>query len=484
MNYYKQYNRTVSKEFRELILRTYPGHGNDEFCWRLTQHLLFGPKTTTGTVLLPRNMVWALANDKSHRRGSSWWIDLYTRLTGIQVKTTDHNRWDSKCREAIADFDEAILHAWEWEMFTPTRDKNDRVHFVSGERVSVRSQRREMKQYDEVLINLARSIDTNPPAYNLMQYLLNDTYSDKVIRRNMDMAAEYAKRRYIGNKLAYINNILRHLEDYGGKIRYKPSDKTDRLFARGITALSLPRDVRKIIYSGCWDLDLAAAHLAISAHLWHLPKLHTLLSAGKSPWKDIAAWLEVDVEIAKPTLKVATYGICYGASKTTIESIIRDGDPRKIDSIPLGEEAVEAFFEHPIIEELMAGRARQQRIIHAQGRLLDAFGRWIGLPWSTDMQGKQRPNYGSIMSRVAQSHELKIMLQILPIIKANREIHCVAWQHDGCTVAFGDPSKAERWLRQMQEAITSYCRLESVPTRLEAEELSIRITQGYQQVIY
>ena len=94
MNYYKRYNRTVSKEFRELILRTYPD---------MKRRVLLAPDAASAakdyhSVLLPRNMVWALANDKSHRRGSSWWIDLYTRLTGIQVKTTDHNRWDSKPR--------------------------------------------------------------------------------------------------------------------------------------------------------------------------------------------------------------------------------------------------------------------------------------------------------------------------------------------------------------------------------------------------
>lgn len=126
-------------------------------------------------------------------------------------------------------------------------------------------------------------------------------------------------------------------------------------------------------------------------------------------------------------------------------------------------------MQHWLIQELLQGRGRQQESIMESGGAVDAFGRWIELNWKKNDKGKTMPNFGSVMSQVAQSYELQIMLQILPILKSNKQIYCTAWLHDGVHLYLGNKAKEERWIQQITKKVNSYCWQSGIHTRLECE---------------
>lgn len=250
-------------------------------------------------------------------------------------------------------------------------------------------------------------------------------------------------------------------------VRYKPSSRTSRVFAIGVTALALPRELRKLAFSGCYSLDLKSAQLAIAAKLWELPVTIEFPQNGGDIWRELCSHCQIDMN-EKPIIKKTLYSCLFGMSLRNLRIRLREGTP---DEEGIGDSS-KLFFEHPITKELLEGRKEQGALVLSNGGAVDAFGREIQIPYEK-IKGSRgvSPNVASVLAQVIQSYELNIMLQALPIIRANREIRVMAWLHDGVTLHLGNRSKRGRWIKQICNATDSFARSQGFHTWLEVERL-------------
>lgn len=117
-----------------------------------------------------------------------------------------------------------------------------------------------------------------------------------------------------------------------------------------------------------------------------------------------------------------------------------------------------------LVLPLLAARTRQQRKVITMRGDTDAFGRWIDNPLGAH-------DVLSVLAAVVQSHELKIMLSLLPILKSEDQIYLLSWLHDGVTLQFGNHTKKQRQIRKLKEAIRLTVDTMGIATRLDVKEL-------------
>ncbi len=480
MPIYRIFNRSVSRDFRNLVAKTYPGLGNDPFLWKLCQYLLLTGEHHSEDgheaepVIVSQNIVWSLAEDRSHRRSSLSWLQYFTKATGIGLIIEGYDSINNRARTARASWTTEIKAALDVELATPASEKKDKVFFITGERSSRRRHKSEVDAHNDYLDKLFARLDSQDPVARLVNILKNADYGSKLIKRNLPAARSFVATTYSeGRKRTRINKILDFLDDADGRIDYKPGKKSRRLFAVGKSALCLPRGVRDILYGEAYKLDLASAHMAIAAANWGAPQLHEFLSGRNKLWEVLAKWCGVPfTDETKATLKPASYSVTYVAARNSIRKTIEFGDAKK-KTMPLGYKAADQFLKHPFIVELLKARARIINRVKRDGGHDDAFHKWIKLEWEKDKDGKRKPQFGSLLSQVAQSYEMKIMLALVPILENNPQIRVIAWQHDGLTVALCNSSKATRWINQMTRAIDSICTELNIPTWLECNYLPV-----------
>jgi hypothetical protein len=112
-----------------------------------------------------------------------------------------------------------------------------------------------------------------------------------------------------------------------------------------------------------------------------------------------------------------------------------------------------------------------------QGGVYDAFDPWLTLSetkrWNKE-NGKydHATNVRSIMAAVMQSYELRIMMAILPVLKAEKQVYLLYWLHDGVCLHFGNSSKKAQKIRRLQKAVRTEARQLNVAMELEVEELT------------
>ena len=247
-------------------------------------------------------------------------------------------------------------------------------------------------------------------------------------------------------------------------IFYTVSERSPRIFPAGESILYLPREIRKIALAGTVECDLRAAQLAIAAKVWGLPVTEELLRSGKSIWEELAAAARLPVKSCKPLLKRTLYSVIFGMAKTNLRRKLELGTDGLVG---IGRVATNRVFRHPVMKELIAMRAVKHREAKESKQLHDAWGRIVQMGPDTSFRTVR-----SLWAYVIQSLELKVLLSILPILKKNRQVYLLAWQHDGVSLYFGNASKKEREKDQIRRAVNAVCGDLDTPTELELEDLA------------
>lgn len=287
---YRQYDISVSRKFRDLILELYPGHGENEFYWRMTQHLLLTGRAEDVPehgIITPQWLVWAIAEDNSHKRSAESWIQEYAETVGVRILVEDANHDEHKARLLYPEYDKRVTDYLLEELNTPAKDKIDKVFFVTGEPTSRRTIRAERLAEEDYLIDLSRVMDEDHPAQELMDYLRGEHYHQKYLANILPRLREEVNDRFTGKRLAYNLKIISKAEAFC-KVYYHTTGRTCRVSPTQLTVLSFSREIRKLAFSDCHTFDLASAHLAIDAKLWGLSKINAFLAAGNKPWGELA----------------------------------------------------------------------------------------------------------------------------------------------------------------------------------------------------
>jgi hypothetical protein len=265
--------------------------------------------------------------------------------------------------------------------------------------------------------------------------------------------------------------VARVLEDCPD-LYYAASLRSPRLHAIGYNLNQLPRDLRKLLLSGCEEIDLAHAQLSLIAELWGARKLLAFLEESmpggthedRKFWAVLIDDLGADPKKAKPTLKRGIYSLAFGMKAENIRTLLING----VDDDPgLPEPVAVGFLRNPFVEELFAARKVQMKSIKQAGGATDAFGRWIALP----PRRKGRDAAASVLAQVVQSHEQALMKVIVPIIAADKNIHIVTFLHDGATLWITDRAEEDRIKARLERTVNEAARSRGFPTYLDVTTL-------------
>lgn len=251
--------------------------------------------------------------------------------------------------------------------------------------------------------------------------------SDEALAEREDEVREGVRTAYLAT--------LRAIEDqHQPFVRFSARGRTDRVFAHNPSALSLPADVRRILYRGFLSVDLKSAHLFIAAALWKVDDvLETLTRDDYSVWADLLDHVGLghlapgtaDYEEAKGALKTATYSVIYGMEARAVEWTYTKAARRLA-----GPYAGRLLTGHWLIRKLLDARDERLAAL-TDGTVLDTP-TGIRVVVGGDVDAK------SAMATVAQAYEQELMAVVLEYerdhhAKANPpSFHVGLWIHDGC----------------------------------------------------
>ena len=336
------------------------------------------------------------------------------------------------CRQVNFSFSKEVLDMVEEELTGYLSNKrNGKVYFVSGKPYSYYLNRKDTDSI-EVSVNNAVDLLDNEVSQQIATYMnsLPIGLFEEIIEQNLDSAL-LEVTRFIENKevrsqqLAILNGIADQ-----PKVYYRPSknNNTDRLFGYGTNITGLKKEVRKILTRGWFECDARNLHLAIVAKLWKIPSLQNFLASGKSFWNLIQTFLETDSDKSKGYIKEATYGLVYGMSKKNLIARLNE---------QLGSGMGEKFLEIDLIKDILSARTEAMSFYMNTGSIVDAYGKSFKVT---------KDNILSLMARVCQSYEQKLMLSIYKLTdKCNDDFFITLYQFDGLSIKFN--CNKEKWIK-------------------------------------
>ena len=293
------------------------------------------------------------------------------------------------------------------------------------------------------------------PAKDIAQYLNNlPLNSFTKIVENCDYAIKVANK--IDNENSKLQQLLiLDLIQEAPKPFVKPSENTDRLFGYGANITNLKKEVRKALTKGWYEADLKSAQLAIVAKLWNIPEVISFLQSGKSFWKEMMAYLNVD-DSAKSLIKDHTYGVIFGMSK---ERLVEEMD------LGLKEYGIEnggnLFLQNPIISALIKGRSKYISKLLKEGTMIDAFGEVFEV---------NKLNILSILARQAQSYEMALIYPIFELAKTTNDFSIQLYQFDGVSINFHNKKRLKNWMSLIEACVENKANELNMYTSLEIVE--------------
>jgi hypothetical protein len=174
----------------------------------------------------------------------------------------------------------------------------------------------------------------------------------------------------------------------------------------------------------------------------------------------------------KPLLKRTVYSVVFGMSRRNLRAQLAQGTGAADQEPGVGDEAAERVLGHPLMRALLGARARASRRVWKERGARDAWGTWVATAWEFDEgRGKPVQDVPSVLARVVQSYELRLLLPVLGVAEAEEQVYLLSWLHDGVTVHLGNQTKAGRHLRKLAGAVRGEAERLGMATALEVKRL-------------
>lgn len=462
--------RAVSKRFRERVLSTYPALAAETATGRayraMAEYCIFNVHANRNGegIILPFRTLAQLVGVSPSRKGfaAHRWIDDFSQEV-FDLRPLPYSYVAGEARVIRPEIASDILAERDLELTEALAPDYERVYFVDGRRVSLRKRLEVGRDYVRYLKDLANCSRPEHPARELVEFLNSQPPDclEKLLKANWPALRRAAlempqgtlqERRRRDAALRVLLGVMDHRV-----MLYGTSVKTLRIHALGSNIHLLPRELRRLALRGSIHLDLRACQLAVVAKLWNIPALQEFLATGKSIWKELLACLGLD-DRSKPILKRTVYSALFGMGYKKLRQQLADGID---DNGGVGREKMQAFFRDPRIDGLMKARRAVQQTIKGTGGVADAFGQWLTT---------SQYSIPSVLAQQVQSYEVKIMLSMLPILKAEKDIRVLSWLHDGLTIRILDPAEKQRKLRRLCDVVEDAASVLGFHTVLEVED--------------
>jgi hypothetical protein len=355
------------------------------------------------------------------------WLDGFSRDVW-PLAILPYSKREGKARMVRRDLPRFVEDLIDMEPLVLAKET---VWFFNGSLVSQGKVDAEVRRYMAQIRLLADGVEADHPAYELLT-LLNQTPPHKMAQLlRVNKAATLAEfdampedSPYKRRRKQCAKHNLQAVRDMTGKMVYQAVEKSPRLYTLGPTIHCLPRRLRKSLLSGCVSLDARACQLAIVARRWNIPGLLKFLETGRNIWKELLTYIGGD-DSCKETLKPAIYGIVFGMTMWRLRQLLSGGDD-KVPGLP-DVKMVRLFLKHPLIKELLQARRARMDSLRRDRFIVDAFGRRF------DYRGHDK-QLRSLLAQEVQSYEVYLMLSLLPVFRAERDLTVISFLHDGVTV--------------------------------------------------
>ena len=290
-------------------------------------------------------------------------------------------------------------------------------------------------------------------------------------QRRMELKAHYLR-------------ILRSIQ-HQPKPFYRPSrrKRTDRLFARNESALSLPKAARKALCKGLYEVDLVSAHLMVAAWLWGAEDvLKRLKNEDYHVWTDLIDYLYEGSEGNAPVFSSEVWGDLKGALKVALYSTVYGMQAQHLQRAftrgtkdLLGIDSGKRLRSHPMIAGLL--EARDEKLASMQiGEVVEGptgVTTIIEQPVDSDADGVDAR---SAMATLAQSYEQELMSVVLDVAEKRPRMYVHLWIHDGAYVDLRYPRKSRKALQsaldeKARELTQKTGRKTVLPARFEVKQL-------------
>lgn len=204
------------------------------------------------------------------------------------------------------------------------------------------------------------------------------------------------------------------------KPHYQAVPKTTRLYAIGLNWLGMKREIRAILTSGYWQIDIKSAQLCISAALWDWP-IEKYIS-NESAWDHLRHELGArnTNEQLKNQLKTFMYSLLFGATTHTLAQKANDMGHTQLMMLPM-------------VKDVLAARDRANNNLRQKRSLRDAWGSKREIKHGKG-ENSEPSQIRSILCTTCQSYELALLKPVFDYAEQH-DLQIVALNHDGVYLA-------------------------------------------------
>lgn len=231
------------------------------------------------------------------------------------------------------------------------------------------------------------------------------------------------------------------------------------------SVVSLRRQVRRAILTGCLGFDIKNAQLAFAGAAWGVGPLLDLLVRDGTAWIHLLGIVRshhglTEAE-AKKALKTAVYATVFGMGRNGVRLSLG-----RVLSFP----AASAFLNDPIVTALFERRDVALAEIDAAGGARDCFGIWYPARPGKEREAECR----SALAAQMQAEELRLLLPVVEdaarTAALDRPQYRIAgWLHDGFYLKVR--TDADGVARRLAGAVQREADRLGIPTGLDVERL-------------
>lgn len=459
----KASNSIVSKEFRDLLGREYPGIHRNPAHWRMLDHLLFGMHRCrdTDNRLINQSILASIERKEALLEQRHYTAETYLRAFKEDVMPGfEWSGWDyesGECRTVTAlPISEHVQAAVQCEV-SQRSERSDLVYMADGLKPTP-AKRRQQRETDQRQA-LAMIAHAGCEDAERLLYYLNNLPANRFTRLLDYLPATYDAARAIEDpaKRDHQLSVLKAI-DRDAKPLYQPSKehKTVRIFPFTSSMLMLRKGLRRIITQEWYEADLRSSQFAICAREWNVPLVEEFLRSGTPVWTYLYQHMQLDGNADnKAVLKTALYSLMFGKSKRNLR--------RDLLSKFGNETTVKLFFACPLIKAMLDARKRRTVEIERDGGATNVYGHWISA---------EEHNTRSILAQLAQATELKLLSPVINLAHEHsgpNGFTILLWQHDGFSWSPNLSRNGASWETRLKEAVSRQACEMGIETTLEVE---------------
>lgn len=471
--------QTVSKNFRDKIIKIFPSCKHNKSHMRFLQYAMFGNnwedkdkhilKVPQFNLAYCENKISLL---KSNNYCGRTFLTQLENVFGI-VWDDDWSYSQGECRVAKFKLPETIESSLNQETYK-NYTNSKRLYLIDGKKFNISNRRKALKESTK---ELEIEIDYYRNHKNVRQYALiiynymaqvDIKHFQQVIDKNIDEVKEHAKSN-IDLKTTQRKSVLELLDciEESLKPMYKAVENTARLYPANASVLGLPREYRKMLTRGWTEFDIKSSQLSIVSVLWGLPQTHKYLKDGNSVWDlffDTFGDGGLNYDEVKGFFKESLYSVIFGKEETKLcqmyDEVFGDNGGALFSNLWLIRELLDAreskiqsianvpgnkYFSHTLKTDFFVGMSKEDT---------RQFNKTGVMPYA------QRHRITSVMAQEVQTIEMLYLNPIFQYAERNQDNFVITlWQHDGFSVKFPDKSKRDDYtkaiINRFQEGVES-----------------------------